>query len=518
MRSLRVPILALTTGLTVLALVFAAFDLRWLLLAALAGPLAGLAWRDALQTADNVRRSFPILGSIKAGLQDQRQILQEVAIENAREGRPFDDVQRRIIHKRADDRDQHLPFGTEYDYARPGHDWLLHSAWPTVVDPATLRVTIGSRRPYSASLLNVSGMSYGSISPEAIRALGRGAKLGRFAVNTGEGGMSAFHLEAGNDVVFQFGTGYFGCRTKDGRFDPAAFQASIADDAVKMVEIKISQGAKPGFGAILPASKNTADIARIRGIEPGVEVRSPAGHTAFRDADELLDFVERLRELAGGRPVGVKLCVGRPAEIEELCRKMADTGRGPDYVAVDGGEGGSGAAALDAAAWVGMPLQDALVVVADAFDAHGLRPRVRLLAAGKVASGFDVVRLLALGADAVCSARAMMMALGCVQALKCDTNHCPTGVTTLDPRLRAGLDVIDKSARVAAFHRNTLAGVAQLLGAAGLRTAGDLRREHIARRTGPGEVRTLAQLHPPVAGAGAAKASSNLGSSRDDER
>lgn len=465
-------------------------------LALVALGIAAVAWRDALQVASNVRRNFPVLGTLKALIEDNRQIWQQAVIENDREGRPYDLVRRLVVTKRAAGEGMHSPFGTGYDYGQPGHEWLLHSMHPLEVDPARLRVRIGGRacrHPYDASLLNVAGMSYGSISPEATKALAIGARLGGFASNTGEGGLAAAHLQGG-DVVFQFGTGYFGCRTDDGRFDEGAFRRCVAHDVVRMVEIKLSQGAKPGFGAILPAHKNTPEIAAIRGIEPGSEVHSPPAHRAFSTPEELCAFVARVRELADGRPVGIKLCLGQPAEWRALLDAMVRHGP-PDFVTVDGGEGGTGAAALESLHWVGMPLDEALVEVVDGLVRAGLRDEVRVLAAGKVVSAFDVVRLLALGADGVCCARAMMLALGCTQALLCDTNRCPTGVTTMDPRLRRGLVVEDKAERVARFHRHTLEGVAKLLGAAGLREPRDVRRHHVCRRT-TGGIRTYEELWP----------------------
>jgi glutamate synthase domain-containing protein 2 len=500
MRSLRTPILVGTTLLVLLCLALAWWWPAWAVAAVVAAAACALAWRDALQRGDNVRRNYPGLGTLKALVEDNRQIWQQAALENNREGRPFDAIRRDLVRRRAADRDLHRPFGTEYDYDHPGHEWLLHSNYPVEVDPASLRIWIGEgqvARPYDASPLNVAGMSYGSISPEATRALVEGARRGGFAMNTGEGGLSEHHLAPGGSLVFQFGTGYFGCRTADGRFDEGRFRDCVQPEQVRMVEIKISQGAKPGYGAILPARKNTPEIARIRGIEPHTEVHSPAAHTAFHDPRSLLAFVARLRELSG-RPVGIKLCLGQPHEWLALCRAMVEQGEAPDYVALDGGEGGSAAAALDSVHWVGMPLEEALVFVHDALVGFDLRGRVRLFVSGKVASSFDLVRWMALGADGATSARAMMLALGCTQALLCDTNRCPTGLTTMDPALRRGLVVEDKAQRVASFHRHTVEGVARLLGAAGLVGPAALHRGHICRRTGSGEVHTLQELHPPL--------------------
>lgn len=454
----------------------------WIPVAAVSFAVALWAAADALQRGDNVRRVYPVLGSLIRAVERGRHIPQEALLQPSWEGRPFSWLQRRIVEKRASGELENEPFGTELDYGSSRHAWFRHSIYPLDVTPELSRVSIGGpacTQPYSASLLNVSAMSFGSISGPAIRALGAGAKRGGFALNTGEGGLTDHHLESGADLIWQLGTGYFGARTEDGAFDPEAYRQRACDPRVKMIEIKISQGAKPGFGAILPASKNTVEVARYRLVEPHSEIRSPAHHSAFRTDDQLIDFVARLRALSGGKPVGLKLCVGDPAELDRLCNAMVERDDGPDYLAVAGGEGGSGAADLESVHHVGAPAEVGLVAVVEALERAGLRARIKVIVAGKIISGFDIVRYLSLGADACYAARAMMFALGCTQALKCNTNRCPTGITTMDPQRTAGIVVPEKSERVARYHERTLAGVAALLRSAGLTSVAGLTRDHV---------------------------------------
>ena len=361
------------------------------------------------------------------------------------------------------------------------------------------RVLVGGAdcaKPYSASLMNVSAMSFGSLSPNAILALNGGAKAGGFAHNTGEGGISRYHLEPGGDLVWQIGTGYFGCRDERGRFDPERFAENAAREQVRMIEIKISQGAKPGHGGILPAIKNTPEIAEARGVEVGTLVASPPAHTAFSTPVGLLEFVARLRELSGGKPVGFKLCIGRESEFVALCKAMVETGIRPDFVNVDGGEGGTGAAPLEFTNSVGMPLRDGLAFVCDCLSGFDLKSDVRVIATGKIFTAFHVCKNLSLGADMVNSARGFMMSLGCVQSLVCNTNHCPTGVATQDPGLVKGLVVGDKVDRVASFHHGTLETLAEIVAAAGLSSARELNRTHVYRRTSQRGVMRYDELFP----------------------
>jgi glutamate synthase domain-containing protein 2 len=492
-------VLAIAVG-AALALATARWPVAgWLLLPWAA--LVGLLLHDVLQERSNILRNFPVIGHVEAIVLANRHIVNQWIIESPREGRPFNEVQRKLVARRAEGEPDTTPFGSELDRDAPGATWLLHSAMP-VEAGKDLRIRYGGpqcRQPYEASRLNVSGMSFGSISSVAIRALCGGARIGHFAVNTGEGGLSTHHTEPGADLIFQFGTGYFGCRTDDGRFSEEKFTAIARHPLVKMVEVKISQGAKPGFGAILPAKKNTPAIAEIRGIPAGTMIHSPPAHTAFDTPRALLAWLDRLRHLAEGKPVGFKLCLGQEHEMAAIALAIQESGIFPDFIAIDGAEGGSGAASPDAIHWVGQPLEGALALTHDLLVGLGLRDRIRLVASGMMISSFDVVRLLALGADGVYSARAMMLALGCAQALRCDTNLCPTGITTSDPRLTAGLVVRDKAQSVARFHQATLHGVAELLGAAGLAAPAELTRAHIARRVAVDRVATYAELWPPVA-------------------
>jgi len=366
-------------------------------------------------------------------------------------------------------------------------------------DGVSPRVRIGSSdctRPYEASLLNISAMSFGSLSPNAILALNGGAHDGGFAHNTGEGGLSRYHLEHGGDLIWQIGTGYFGCRDARGRFDAERCAETAGHASVRMIEIKISQGAKPGHGGILPAIKNTPEIAAARGVQVGTLVASPPGHSAFSTPVGLLRFVARLRELSDGKPIGFKLCVGRESEFVAICKAMVETGIRPDFITVDGGEGGTGAAPLEFCNSVGMPLRDGLAFVCDCLSGFGLKDEVRVIAVGKVFTAFHMVRNLAVGADLCYSARGFMMSLGCVQSLLCNSNHCPTGVATQDPTLQAGLVVGDKRARVARFHRETLHTLAEIVAAAGLHSANELNRTHVFRRVDQQSVKRYDELFP----------------------
>jgi glutamate synthase domain-containing protein 2 len=339
-------------------------------------------------------------------------------------------------------------------------------------------------------------MSFGSLSKPALQALNKGASLGGFYHNTGEGGISPYHLEHGGDLVWQIGTGYFGCRAEDGNFDPEQFVKQANQDSVKMIEIKLSQGAKPGHGGILPASKNTPEIAKIRGVEPGTQVDSPPFHRAFTTPLELVEFIQQLRELSGAKPIGFKLAIGRKSEFVALCKAMVHLNTTPDFITVDGGEGGTGAAPLEYSNSIGSPLREALAFVDDCLTGYGLREQVKIIASGKVISGFHLVKNLSLGADACNSARGMMMALGCVQSLTCNTNHCPTGVATQDPKLSRGLVASEKSQRVFQFHRKTVHAAVDILSSAGLSSPTEANRTHIFRRVNQQEIKRYDQIFP----------------------
>ena len=462
------------------------------------GPLVALGAYDYVQTRHSVLRNFPVLGHFRYWFEAVRPEINQYFVESDTDGVPFNRIQRSLVYQRAKGALDTMPFGTRLDVYAPGYEWVNPSLHPRHVDPASLRVTVGGpdcARPYCASLLNISAMSYGALSRNAIVALNRGAREGGFAHNTGEGGLSPYHLQGG-DLIWQIGTGYFGCRTRDGRFDPGAFAERAARPEVKMIEVKLSQGAKPGHGGILPAAKLTPEIARIRMVPMGRDVVSPPAHSAFATPRELMHFVAELRRLSGGRPVGLKLCVGPAHEVLALCLAMRETGIAPDFVTVDGAEGGTGAAPVEFSNHVGTPLFEGLALVHNALVGFDLRDRVRVLCAGKVVTGFDVIQRLALGADACYAARSMMLALGCIQALRCNSNHCPTGVATQDPALTAGLVPDDKAPRVARYHAEVMRTTAEIVGAMGLESAARLRPEHIHRRMDDGSVRTWRQLYP----------------------
>lgn len=473
----------------------------YLLLLLIVLPYVALGIYDCLQTGNNVYRNFPVMGHVKNLFVHNRELLQDWIFENEREIRPFDRIEREIVYHRADNAQQTVALGTRYNYYESGYEWMLHSINPSKEIKEDLRITVGGpgcTQPYSCSIFNVGGMSYGSISKNATMALNGGAKLGNFASNTGEGGLTDYHLHYGGDLIFQFGTGYFGCCTPDGRFDEAIFIRKATVPTVKMIEIKISQGAKPGYGAILPGQKVTEEIARIREIKPWVTIISPPAHTEFSTPVELMHFIKRLRDTSGGKPVGIKFCLGKPHEVVSLCKAMIQTGIMPDFITIDGAEGGTGAAHYESVSWVGMPLEDAVPFVHDVLKGFGLKQHIKLFVSGKITNAFHIVRYLALGADACYSARGMMFALGCVQALQCDLNTCPTGITTTDMKLVKGLVPEDKKHRVHNYHRFTLMAVKDMLIAAGLQGTEDLNRSLICRRTGTNEVKTLEDIYPTI--------------------
>ncbi len=469
-----------------------------------AGLLIGLGLYDLIQTRHAIWRNYPVIGHLRWLMEGLRPYVQQYFIESDTGGVPINRMFRAIVYQRAKDTRDTLPYGTRVDTYRDGYEWMAHSLGAievTDVD-SDLRVMIGGpqcRHPYRASVFNISALSFGALSPNAIRALNAGARLRGFAHNTGEGGISPYHLEGGGDLIWQLGTGYFGCRDRHGNFDPARFRDQAQLPAVKMIELKLSQGAKPGHGGILPAAKNTPEVARIRGVPPGIEVVSPAIHRTFDSPIGLLEFIARLRELADGKPVGFKLAVGEPHEFVAICQAMTVTGIYPDFVTVDGGEGGSGAAPLEYSNSVGMPLREALALVVDCLVGYGLKKRVRVIASGKILSAFHLIKHFALGADACNSGRGMMLALGCIHSLSCNTNRCPTGVATQNPALYRGLVVSDKARRVANYHAKTLHATADLLTSAGLRHPGELTRAHIYRRVDQSRIRRYDDIFPPVA-------------------
>jgi glutamate synthase domain-containing protein 2 len=462
----------------------------------------GVGMRDMLQTSHTLLRNFPVLAHFRYVAESIRPELRQYFVEANDEETPFSREKRSIIYQRAKNALDTVPFGTQDNVYEVGHTWVGQSLLPTHPPRENARVLIGEGRcdkPYSASLLNISAMSYGSLSKNAVLALNEGAARGGFFHNTGEGGISPYHLEPGGDLCWQIGTGYFGCRSADGGFDPEKFKANASRESVKLIEVKLSQGAKPGHGGILPGEKVTEEIAAIRGVPVGQTVHSPPGHAAFDGPKGLLEFVTQLRELSGGKPVGFKLCIGLRHEFMAICKAMVETGLSPDFITIDGSEGGTGAAPVEFSNSVGMPLADGLHFAHNALRAAGVRDQVKLIAAGKIATGFHVVQWLALGADLCNSARAMMFALGCIQALKCNTNKCPVGVATQSQKLMKGLVVEDKATRVASFHEKTIDSVLELIGVAGLSTPETLTPAHLYRRTANARVEDLSDVYPWLA-------------------
>jgi glutamate synthase domain-containing protein 2 len=497
-RTMRRLFIGILVGLFVVSLIVAFVAPRLLWAWVFLGPLAALGLYDYLQVKHAIPRNFPVLGRMRYLMELIRPEIYQYFIESDTEGVPFDRDQRSLVYQRSKLARDTVPFGTKEDLYATGYEWINHSMAPLHNHPDDARVTIGGSdcsQPYSASLLNISAMSYGSLSKNAILALSRGAKLGNFAHNTGEGGISPYHLEGGGDLIWQIGTGYFGCRMSDGSFCGDLFRQNAAHSNVKAIELKLSQGAKPGHGGILPAAKLTAEIAAIRHVPMGKDVISPPGHSAFSTPIEMLQFVAKLRELSGGKPVGFKLCVGKRREFLAVCKAMIKTGITPDYIAVDGGEGGTGAAPLEFSNHVGAPLFEGLIFVHNALVGFSLRDKLTLLTSGKVSSGFGMLKLLALGADACYSARGMMLALGCIQALKCNSNHCPVGVATQDRSLMQGLVPSNKAVRVANFHNETIESLCELLGAVGLSKAQDLRPWHIMHRISPTQTKHYGEIY-----------------------
>lgn len=463
-------------------------------------PLLGLGFIDYYQKSDNIKRTYPLLGRITNLLEEQRHVVQETLLLNRTEGQPFTWIQKEIVYKRAAGANKSQPFGTQLSYEKLGREWFLHSAFPSTNIQDDFRITIGGpkcSKPYNASILNLSGMSYGSISKNATLAFNGGAKIAGFAQNTGEGGITPYHQKYGADLIFQFGTGYFGCRNEEGNFDPDKFTKIAQNDLVKMVEIKISQGAKPGFGAILPAKKNTKEISTYREIEAHTEIHSPANHNAFRNTKELIVFVKKLRKLSNGKPIGIKLCIGQKTEFEAMVKIFVEMQDYPDFIAIDGAEGGSGAANMDSLHWGGTPLQEALHFVNKTLIKFNLREHIKILAAGKIISSFDLYKTLALGADACYSARGMMFALGCVQSLKCNLNTCPTGITTMNPSRVASLVVEDKKNKVANYHKNTIEGLREILTSMGLKDRKGISKGNIFKRISETEIKSFEDIFNP---------------------
>lgn len=467
----------------------------------LLGPVIYVGYRDAFQTKRAILRNFPVLGHFRFMLEAIRPEIQQYFIESDTDGAPVPREIRSVVYQRAKRQTDTLPFGTQRNVYEEGYEWINHSLAPKKVGEEALRVLVGGpqcKQPYLASIFNISAMSYGALSKNAILALNGGAKLGGFYHNTGEGGLSPHHLEAGGDVVWQIGTGYFGCRTDEGEFSPKDFQERAHHPNVKMIEIKLSQGAKPAHGGILPAAKITPEIVAIRKVKMGADVVSPPAHKAFSTPMGLLNFVQLLRELSGGKPVGFKLCLGQPYEFVAICKAMVESEIYPDFITVDGGEGGTGAAPLEFSNSVGTPLEEGLSFVHDVLIGFDLRRHIRVIASGKVMTATHMFSRMALGADICNSARGMMLALGCIQARQCNTNHCPTGVATSDKQLIKGLVPSDKKVRVFNYHKQTVHAFAELLGASGLSQTNQISRHQMHRRISGDTVKSYAELFPYV--------------------
>jgi glutamate synthase domain-containing protein 2 len=466
------------------------------------GGFSALGFRDLVQTRHAVLRNYPISAHLRFLLEELRPEMRQYFFESETDGLPFSRSQRAIVYQRAKMALETRPFGTQLNVYAQGYEWLRHSMAPAPVATEPFRTSVGGpncARPYSISVFNISAMSFGALSANAIRALNRGAALGGFAHDTGEGGYSPYHREGGGDVIWEIGSGYFGCRRPDGGFDPERFAAAAANDQIKMIEIKLSQGAKPGHGGVLPGAKVTEEIAKIRGVAAGVDCLSPSRHSAFSTPLEMMGFIAELRRLSGGKPVGLKLCVGHPWEFLAICKAMIESGNRPDFIVVDGKEGGTGAAPLEFADHIGMPMREGLTFVRNALVGAGLRGDIRLAASGKIVNAFDMACAMALGADWCNAGRGFMFSLGCIQSLSCHTDRCPTGVATQDKTRSRALVVEDKTERVRNFHRSMLHALAELTAAAGLDHPHHFRPMHFSRRVGANETKTFAELYPLLA-------------------
>ena len=507
------PIRFTAFGLSVMGLLLSVFTLVGFGIggfsAVVFATLVGVGIYDVVQTKRSVLRNYPIIGHLRFMLEYIRPEMRQYFLESDTEAMPFSRSQRSLVYQRAKGDSDKRPFGTQLDVHAQGYEWMNHTVRPSTVASHDFRVWIGGdpaansstdahekggcTQPYHASIFNISAMSFGALSANAILALNAGAKRGGFAHDTGEGSISAHHRVHGGDLIWEVASGYFGCRNDDGSFNAEKFSANARDPQVKMIEIKLSQGAKPGHGGILPGAKVTNEIAAARGVPVGVDCISPASHSAFSTPIEMMHFIVRLRELSGGKPTGFKLCIGHPWEWFAMVKAMLATGITPDFIVVDGAEGGTGAAPLEFTDHVGSPLQEGLLLVHNTLRGVGLRDRIKIGCAGKVVSAFDIARLMALGADWCNSARGFMFALGCLQAQTCHTGRCPTGVTTQDPLRQQSLVVPDKAERVFNFHQMTLHALKELVQAAGVMHPGEITAHHIVRRASDQKVMSLAQ-------------------------
>jgi glutamate synthase domain-containing protein 2 len=466
---------------------------------AIFGFLALLGTWDLIQSKHSLRRNYPILANLRFLLEEVRPEIRQYFLESDMDGVPFNRNKRAVVYQRAKKELDKRPFGTLQDVYADRYEWLTHSMDPANIASHDFRTKVGGpacSKPYAMSLFNISAMSFGSLSANAIRALNKGAKLGGFAHDTGEGSFSKYHQEFGGDIVWQVASGYFGCRNPDGTFSQERFADTAVNPQIKMIEVKISQGAKPGHGGVLPAAKVSPEISRARGVAMGEDCVSPARHSAFSTPIEMMQFIQKLRELSGGKPVGIKLCIGHPVEFMAICKAMIETGITPDFIVIDGKEGGTGAAPLEFTDHLGTPLREALAFVHNCLVGAGLRENIRLGASGRVITAFDIVRMMSLGADWCNSARGFMFALGCVQSLSCHTDTCPTGIATQNLLRQKALVVPDKAERVRAYHQGTLEALAELVAAAGYTHPADITRDRVMRRVEAGGVLSFAEVYP----------------------
>jgi glutamate synthase domain-containing protein 2 len=501
----RFIVLTICTVITVLLLGLAIADPRIVNLVfipiLLFGALTLLGIRDLLQKDHAVLRNYPISAHLRFLLEEIRPEMRQYFFESEKDGMPFSRDTRAVVYQRAKMVLDKRPFGTQENVYSDGYEWMQHSIAPKPRATEKFRITIGGpecTRPYSASVFNISAMSFGALSPNAVRALNAGAKKGGFAHDTGEGGVSPYHQENGGDLIWEIGSGYFGCRTRGGAFDPEAFARTATLDQIKMVELKVSQGAKPGHGGVLPAAKVSDEISRIRGVATGEDCISPAGHSAFSTPLEMMAFIGEMRRLSGGKPAGFKLCIGHRWEFLAICKAMLETGIYPDFIVVDGKEGGTGAAPLEFMDHLGMPMREGVNFVHNALVGLNIRDRIKIGASGKIATAFDIARAMALGADWCNSARGFMFALGCIQSLSCHTDRCPTGVTTQDPSRNRALVVPHKLERVYNYHHATLHALSELIAAAGLSHPDEIRPVHFSHRLTGTEVMSFARLYPEL--------------------
>ena len=476
------------TSIIIINLIIISFGLiftpRWFWLLIIPIPLLAVALYHSFQTTHAILRNYPLVGAFRYLFESFRPELRQYFWESDTDGRPFNRRQRSIVYQRAKNQRETVAFGMQSDPQAVGNEWVAHSMFPTHIENHDLRTKVGNeacKQPYSLSIFNISAMSYGALSKTAITALNKGAALQNFAHNTGEGGISEYHINGG-DLIWQVGTGYFGCRNEHGYFDADLFTEKANRPYVKMIELKMSQGAKPGHGGILPAAKNTPEVAAIRHVIPGTDVMSPPAHSAFSNPNEMMHFIQKLRELSNYKPVGFKICIGDKQEFIDICNAMQNTQIFPDFISIDGSEGGTGAAPLEFTDNIGMPLYDALTFVTTTLVNYGLKKHIKIIASSRIVTGFDLMKALSLGADACYSARGMMFALGCIQALKCNEDVCPVGVATQQPHLYKGLDVADKHVRVAQFHRNTLRATVEIMEACGFKTVDDIRADKFFRK------------------------------------